>query len=163
MKGKKLLWQVMSLVLTSVFVLACGLSLSAPTPVPTPTLTPVPPTSTPTPETVSGSDLAVCDAYQHLVDVWPADSEAVQAAKSAQEIYEAIEDAGAELVITSQSADDPELARLGEAVGEAAVEHIQMDESARQIGFVPFFEESYIGGEVLSQLCAEMGRPISLP
>jgi hypothetical protein len=147
-KEKKLLRQVMGLVLVSAFIPACGLSRSAPTS---------------TPETVSGNDLAVCDAYQHLVDVWPADSEAVQAAKSAQEIYEAIEDAGAELTITSQSADDPELARLGEAVGEAAVEQIQMDESARRIGFVPFFDESMIGGEALSQLCADMGRPISLP
>ncbi|MBN1148973.1 MAG: hypothetical protein JXA78_17070 [Anaerolineales bacterium] len=112
---------------------------------------------------MSENDLAVCDAYQHLVDVWPADTEAVQAEGSAQEIYQAIEDAGAAVVAASQSADNPELARVGEAVGEAAVAFIQMDESARQIGFVPFFEESQIEGEALSQLCAEIGRSISLP
>jgi hypothetical protein len=45
MKRKRLLWQVMSLVLVLMFLLACGLSR----PAPTPTLTPVPPTSTSTP------------------------------------------------------------------------------------------------------------------
>jgi hypothetical protein len=119
--------------------------------------------ATPTAEPVAENDLAVCDAYQHLVDAWPVDSEAVHAAGSAQEIYQAIEAAGAALVTAGQSADDPELARVGESVGEAAVKFIQMDESARQVGFVPFFEESHIQGEALSSLCAEIGRPISLP
>lgn len=169
MNRQKLAQQMISVGLVLLLTVGCGLFATS-TAVP-PTTTPAlisptaTPTSVPTPtaELVSENDLAVCDAYQHLVDVWPADTEAVQAEGSAQEIYQAIEDAGAAVVAASQSADNPELARVGEAVGEAAVAFIQMDESARQIGFVPFFEESQIEGEALSQLCAEIGRSISLP
>ncbi len=156
MAQKRFIARACCLSVVLVSTVACNLVEAGPTA--TPTLVP-----TPTAEPVSENDLAVCDAYQHLVDVWPADSEAVQAAGSAQEIYQAIEDAGVALATASQSADNPELARVGEGVGEAAVESIQMDETAQQIGFVPFFEESHIEGEALSQLCAEMGRPVSLP
>ena len=159
-------WSVvlaMAFLVALFLVVGCGTPATPPTSVP-PTDTPTPsPTSTPTAEPVSEDDLAVCDAYQHLVDAWPVDSEAVHAAGSAQEVYQAIEAAGAALVTAGQSADDPELARVGERVGEAAVKFIQMDESARQVGFVPFFEEAHIQGEALSSLCAEIGRPISLP
>lgn len=111
----------------------------------------------------SRNDLAVCDAYQQLVDSWPADSAAVDEAGSANEIYEAIEDAGQALVSASRSADNPDLADIGEAVGEATVKFIQLNDDARAIGFIPFFDESLIGGNELSQICEEIGRPVSLP
>ena len=117
----------------------------------------------PTTEPASENDLAVCDAYQHLVDVWPADSEAVRSAGSAQEIYQAVEDAGVALSTAGLSADDPELGQVGERVGNAAVQAIQYSDELREIGWIDFFDESLIGGEALSQLCLEMGRPDSLP
>ena len=61
----------------------------------------------------SESDLAVCDAYQHLVDVWPANSEQVQAASSAQEIWNAVTDTGEALKTTSETANSNELKEAG--------------------------------------------------
>ena len=144
--------------LSSVLVItvACYLIEARPTATPTP----VP---TPTTEPVSENDLAVCDAYQNLVNAWPADAEAVHAAGSAQDIYLAIEEAGAALAAAGHSADNSELGQVGVDVGNAAVRDIKMDETAREVGFVPFFDADRIGGELLSRLCLEMGRPISQP
>ena len=61
----------------------------------------------------SESDLAVCDAYQHLVDVWPANSEQVQAASSAQEIWNTVTDAGEALKTISETANSNELKEAG--------------------------------------------------
>ena len=141
---------------------ACNMTEAGPTATPTlvstPTLVP-----SPTAEPVSANDLAVCDAYQRLVNAWPADTQAVQAAGSAQDIYSAIEEAGATLSTAGLSADDPELGQVGEKVGNAAVQAIQYPEELREIGWIDFFDESLIGGEALSQLCLEMGRPVSQP
>ena len=135
---------------------ACNMTEAGPTA--TPTLVP-----SPTAEPVSANDLAVCDAYQRLVNAWPADTPAVQAAGSAQDIYSAIEEAGATLSTAGLSADDPELGQVGEKVGNAAVRAVQYTEELREIGWIDFFDESLIGGEALSQLCLEMGRPVSQP
>jgi len=167
-------------IFSALFLVACGLSegeiqtaiaetktvkaepIGTPKLVPTrnstPTLVP-----TETAELVSGNDLAVCDSYQNLVNAWPGDSPAMKAAGSAQDIYLAIEESGSELATAGQSADNPELSQVGVRVGNAAVRAIEMDEAARQIGFVPFFDEKLIRGEMLSQLCLELGRPISIP
>ena len=40
---------------------------------------------------------------------------------------------------------------------------IALDEDARAIGFIPYFDESWIGGEALRQLCIDLGRPVSQP
>ena len=130
----------------------------APTPTDTSNLIP-----TETTKLVSENDLAVCDAYQDLVNAWPADSPAVKAAGSAQDIYLAIEETGAALAAAGRSADSSELGEAGVAVGNAAVKDIEMDETAREIGFVPYFDESRIGGKLLSNLCSELGKPISYP
>lgn len=114
-------------------------------------------------EQVSENDLAVCDAYQNLVNAWPADSPAVVAAGSAQDIYLAIEEAGAALATAGQSADNPELGQVGIEVGNATLRFIEVNEDVVNKGFVVFFGEGRIGGELLSQLCLEMGRSISQP
>ncbi len=111
----------------------------------------------------SKNDLAVCDAYQQLVDSWPADSAQVHAAGSADEIFDAIADTGQALVAASQLADDPELADAAETVGENAVKFVEGNANLRERGFIPFFAEHLIGGSELSQICTEIGRPISLP
>jgi len=166
--------------LSALFLVGCGISEGEiqtaiaeteavkPTPTATPTLVPKPTTTptlvpTPTAELVSDNDLAVCDAYQNLVNAWPDDSPATKAAGSAQDIYLAIEETGAALATAGHSADNPELGQVGVEVGNAALRVIEMDEVAREIGFVPFFDETMIGGELLSQLCLEMGRLISQP
>ena len=111
----------------------------------------------------SKNDLAVCDAYQALVDSWPADSDAVTAAGSGAEIRAAVEEAGEALVTASQSAKNPELAEVGEIVGGNAAKFFELNADMVESGFIPFFAEYLIGGEELSQLCADIGRPISLP
>lgn len=111
----------------------------------------------------SENDLAVCAAYERLVQSWPADSAQVQASESADEIYDAIAAAGQALVDASRSADNPALATVAEVIGESAVRFVESNANLRAQGFVPFFEESLIGGSELSQICAEIGRPISLP
>ncbi len=162
MTQKRLIARVFILIIPVVASIACNFIQASPTA--TPTMVPTS-TSTPTPteEPVSANDLAVCDAYQQLIDAWPVDSAAVNAAGSAQDIYLAIEEAGAALVDAGKSADDPDLGQIGENVGNAAVRAIELNEEARQIGFVPFFDESWIGGEALSQLCLQIGKPISQP
>lgn len=112
----------------------------------------------------SSSDVAVCDAYQDLVDAWPASAEEVDEASSAEEIWGPIEDAGEGLVEASEAADTPELAEAGRRVGEAAAGYYSDTEStAIAQGFIPFFTEDLIGGSELSALCEEIGRPITLP
>jgi hypothetical protein len=78
-------------------------------------------------------------------------------------VYKAIEEAGAGLMAAGPLASNPELAQFGEGVGAAAVNFIQLDEITRQADFIPFFDESLIGGGELRQLCQVMGRAISTP
>ena len=111
----------------------------------------------------SESDCAVCDAYQHLVDVWPSNSEEVDAAGSADEIYEAITDAGEALVLASEAADTTELREEGRLVGEWAASFADRNASLVEQGAVVFFFEDLVGGGELSQLCEEIGEPITLP
>jgi hypothetical protein len=111
----------------------------------------------------AASDVAVCDAYQQLVDVWPSNSEEVDAAGSRDEIWGAITDAGEALVTASEAADTAELGRAGQRVGEAAAGFVDRNASIVEQGFVPFFTEDLVAGSELSQLCEEIGEPITLP
>ena len=180
MEGRIMKIKIILGILSALFLVGCGPSegeiqtaiaeteAAQTTPTGSPRLDPPPestPTLVPTPTVplVSENDLAVCEAYQNLVNAWPDDSPAVKAAGSAQDIYLAIEETGAELATAGHSADNPELGQAGVNVGNAALRNIEMDEAAREIGFVPFFDETLIGGGLLSQLCLEMGRPISRP
>jgi len=112
----------------------------------------------------SESDLAVCDAYQNLIDAWPANSEQVKAADSAQEIWNAVTDAGEALITTSELADTVELKEAGQQAGEMAVRFFS-DNSSKIInqGFIPFFSETFVGGGELRQLCKEVGNPVTVP
>jgi hypothetical protein len=109
-------------------------------------------------------DLAVCDAYQNLIDAWPANSEEVQAANSAEEIWNAVTDAGEALVTASELAESGELKEAGRQAGEKAVRFFT-DNSSKIInqGFIPFFSESFVGGGELSRLCEEIGNPVTVP
>ena len=145
MAYKNFITRALLLSLVLVAIVACNSTEAGPTAMPTPTTEPV-----------SANDLAVCDAYQNLVNAWPADTSAVQAAGPAQDIYLAIEEAGAALATAGLSADDPELGQVGEKVGNAAVRAIELTEELRAIGWIDFFDESRIGGDALSQLCFEL-------
>lgn len=111
----------------------------------------------------SAADKAVCDAYQHLVDAWPATSEEVKAASSVDEIYGNITDAGKALIAASEKADSPELAEAGKGVGENAAGFAEKNANLIKSGFVPFFSESLIDGSELSSLCEGIDIPIKLP
>ena len=120
------------------------------------------PTKT-TAETNSIKDYAVCDAYQKLIDVWPTEKTWDKGeSRSAQTIYADIENAAQDLEEAGSAADNTELGRLAERVGVKAYDFIQLDEGTREIGFIPYFEESLIGGEALNNLCSEIGREIEL-
>ena len=112
----------------------------------------------------SESDLAVCDAYQQLVDVWPVNSEEVQAVSSAQEIWDAVTDAGEALMTTSKMAESDKLKEAGKKAGELAVRFFT-ENSSKIInqGFIPFFNESFVEGSELSRLCEEIGNPVVMP
>jgi len=111
----------------------------------------------------SEEDIAVCNIYQDLVDTWPADSEAIQAAESIDAIFENITAVGKSLIAVSESANTLELGEAGKAVGEAVSKFAEANAGLIEQGFVPFFDESLIGGETLSQLCEEIGIPIAIP
>jgi CRISPR/Cas system-associated exonuclease Cas4 (RecB family) len=111
----------------------------------------------------AASDIAVCDTYQHLVDVWPSNSEEVKAASSADEIWGAITDAGEALVTASEAADTAELREAGQQVGEAAAGFADSNANLVKQGFVPFFAEDLVDGSDLGLLCESIGRPITLP
>jgi hypothetical protein len=160
---------IAGLMLVLLLVVACG---GDEPPTPTSTLTAVPPTDAPTslpaeqptgvPPTgapASAADFAVCDVYQHLVDVWP--ESAGQVTGSPQDVFRAIEEAGAGLMGAGPQASNPVLAGLGEGVGAAAVNFIRLDEATRPAGF-PFFDESLIGGGDLRLLCQEMALGLGL-
>jgi hypothetical protein len=111
----------------------------------------------------SAADKAVCDAYQQLVDAWPATSEEVKAATSVDEIYGKIADAGKALIAASEKADTPDLAAAGKRVGENAAGFAEKNANLIKSGFVPFFAENLIDGSELSQLCQGIESPIKLP
>ena len=111
----------------------------------------------------SAADIAVCDAYQQLVDAWPANSAEVDAAGSSDEVWEAITDAGDALITVSKAAEGPELGQAGQRVGETVSNFINSNSNIIAQGFVPFFNENFVGGSELGQLCEEIGEPITLP
>jgi hypothetical protein len=111
----------------------------------------------------SGKDKAVCNTYQTLVDTWPADSETVQSAESAEAVFDKITAMGESLITVSESAKTTELGEAGISVGEAASTFAEKNAKLIKQGFVPFFSESLIGGKRLSQLCEEIGVPIEIP
>ena len=111
----------------------------------------------------SAADKAVCDAYQQLVDVWPANSEEVKAAGVVGEIYGKITDAGKALIAASEKADTPALAVEGKRVGEYVAGFADKNANIIKAGFVPFFAEKLVGGRELSLLCEGIEIPIKLP
>jgi hypothetical protein len=112
---------------------------------------------------VPEQDQAVCQAYQDLIDAWPADSAEVQAAESAEAIFDSITVAGEALIVASQAANDPDIRDAGQFVGEAAASFAERNDSLVARGFVPFFSESLVGGEELTSLCEQIEVPVSLP
>ena len=107
----------------------------------------------------AASDVPVCDAYQQLVDVWPSNSEEVDAVDSADNLWRAITDAGEALVTASEAADTAELGQAGQRVGEMAAGFVDLNPSIVEQGFVPFWKQD----PELSQLCEGIGEPITLP
>jgi len=105
------------------------------------------------------SDVAVCDAYQQLVEVWPSNSEEVDAVDSPDNLWRAITDAGEALVTASEAADTAELGQAGQRVGEMAAGFVDRNPSIVEQGFVPFYNQD----PELSQLCEGIGEPITLP
>ena len=105
----------------------------------------------------SVSDVAVCDAYQQLVDVWPSNSEEVDAVDSADNLWRAITDAGDALVTASEAADTAELGQAGQRLGEMAAGFVVRNPSIVEQGFVPFYNKD----PELSQLCEGIGEPIT--
>jgi len=112
---------------------------------------------------VSANDKAVCEAYQALVDVWPADSADVEAADSPDEVWEAVTSAGLVLIAASEAAETAELGAAGKLTGEAAASFTDRNKSLVERGFIPFFNEEIIAGSGLSQLCEQIGTPVTLP
>jgi hypothetical protein len=109
-------------------------------------------------------DIAVCDAYQQLIDVWPNPNNR-QEKSSADKIWGAITDAGNALVSASKDADTTDFRETGQMVGEKAVDFRKNNFSSDQIamGFIPYFDEQLIYGEKLSSLCKSIGRPVTIP
>jgi len=112
----------------------------------------------------AGSDAAVCEAYQNLADTWPSNSEEVQAAGSATEIWDAVSDTGAALIAAAESAGREDLREAGLQVGDWAANYYENNKDyAVGDGFIPFFNESQTpGGSVISSICAEIGSPVTL-
>jgi len=109
-------------------------------------------------------DAAVCEAYQGLVETWPANSEEVQAAGTAMDIWDAVAVEGNALMAAAESAGNAELREAGLAVGEWAANYYENNKDyAVGDGFVPFFNEGQTpGGDVISTICEEIGTPITL-
>lgn len=82
---------------------------------------------------------------------------------SVEEFCEVLAEAGETLVAVSKDANTPELEEAGQRVGEAAASFADRNASLVEQGFVPFFEESLVGGSELRLLCEEIGRPVTLP
>ena len=122
------------------------------------------PASTPsTSKSGTVNDYVVCIAYQHLLDVWPTKKSWDEGeSRSAQTIYRDIEEAALALKKAGETADNSGLKRAAEIIGQSAYDFIQLDQTARDIGFIPYFEESLIGGEDLNALCAGIGQLIEL-
>jgi len=94
---------------------------------------------TPTPEIVSASDVAVCDAYQQLVDAWPTETSEIPAGVSADELWEAITNAVETLVTASEAADTAELGEAGQQLGEIVARDVDfMSAPVIELGFIPF-------------------------
>lgn len=87
----------------------------------------------------------------------------VKKVENAEKIYNAITEAGLALASASQSAGNQELAEIGESVGNEAAAFITRNPELIQKQVVPIFSESLIAGEMLSQMCEEIGHPIILP
>ncbi|MBN2556674.1 MAG: hypothetical protein JXA97_12105 [Anaerolineales bacterium] len=110
------------------------------------------------------ADAAVCEAYQVLTDTWPSNSEEVQAAASAMDIWDAVSDTGAALIAAAESAGREDLREAGLQVGEWAANYYENNKDyAVGDGFIPFFNENQTpGGSVISSICEEIGTPITL-
>ncbi|MGD1995583.1 MAG: hypothetical protein PVH62_02310 [Anaerolineae bacterium] len=108
----------------------------------------------------SRNDAAVSDAYDQLVDVWPSGSgigiDCNVTGCSAAEIYEEIMDASEVLVEAGEDADTPELGEAGQQVGQAAASFAAENAILFEQALVPFFDESAVGGDELSQMCEEI-------
>ena len=137
MKGERVLQYTCSLVLIVLLLAGCG--------------------------GVAASDVAVCKAYQDLVDVWPSTSEEVKAASSADEIWGSITDAGEALVTAGKAASTVELREAGQHVGQVAVDFPEKNAKVVKQGFVPFFSEELVDGSELGLLCKGIEMPITLP
>jgi hypothetical protein len=111
---------------------------------------------------VAPADAAVCQAYQHLIDVWPSTSEEIKAASSLDEIWVPITEAGQALITASKAAHTDKLGELGQAVGEVAAGFTDRNAKTVNQGFVPFFTETLLGGKELSGMCEQMGQPVTL-
>ena len=112
---------------------------------------------------VAATDIAVCDAYQYLADVWPSNSEEVSAVSSTNELWGSITEAGEALVSASKAADTEELSEAGQRAGEAAAGFAGRNANLVNQGFVPFFTEALVDGSDLGLLCESIGKPITLP
>lgn len=111
----------------------------------------------------SQADLAVCDAYQALVDVWPSNSDEVSAADTAIDIWSRVAAAGVDLAAAAESAGIDELRQAAMEVGDWADSYFEDNQdNAIGQGFIPFFNESQTpGGETISAQCEELGSPIN--
>jgi hypothetical protein len=111
----------------------------------------------------SAADIAVCEAYQALVDAWPSDSDDVGANETALDIWSAVSAAGTALADAAESAGNDELREAGLEVGHWADSYFEDNQdNAIGQGFIPFFNESRTpGGETISAQCEGIGNPIT--
>ena len=111
----------------------------------------------------SAADIAVCQAYQGLVDAWPSSSDELDQFGSATEFWNAVSTAGEALVATAESADSDELQEASLEVGQWASTYYEDNrDSVIGQGFIPYYDENHTpGGGTISSNCEEIGTPIT--
>jgi hypothetical protein len=111
----------------------------------------------------SEADLAVCDAYQSLVDAWPSDGDDIGANELATDIWTRVSVAAEDLLEAAEGAGIDELRQAALNAGDWADSYFEDNQdNAIGQGFIPFFNESHIpGGETISAQCEAIGSTIT--
>jgi len=113
----------------------------------------------------SGKNQAVCEAYQSIADLWPSNSaEFENFSGDLGDFWREIQADGATLESAAAQASDGQLSKSGVEVGSFVAGYYDRNkDSSIGQGFVPYFGHNIVGGQELSDRCAELGFEISMP